>query len=138
MNAGQKNGMNEASAERVAYLVAGYIRQTLSEKEHDELDEWITASDDNQRLFEELTDPATIRKGLDVMETVNTDAARERIKSKISFTDKEIPRGKKRWMSYSTAAAIVLAAGLIIFLMVNRKSKTGKTVALTRLISFYK
>ena len=52
MNDDPKNGMNEASADRVAYLVAGYIRQTLTEKEHDELDEWITTSDDNQLLFE--------------------------------------------------------------------------------------
>jgi transmembrane sensor len=126
MNSDEKNGMNEASADRVAYLVAGYIRQTLSEKEHDELDGWITASDENQQLFEELTDPATIQKGLHVMEKVDEDAARERIKSKISFSDKEVKRGKRRWMSYSTAAAIVLGAGLIIFFMVNRKSKTGK------------
>jgi len=126
MNSDSKNGMNELSADRVAFLVAGYIRQTLSEKEHDELDGWITASDDNQQLFEELTDPATIRKGLHVMEKVDEDAARERIKSKISFTDKEIPRGKKRWMSYSAAASIIIAAGLIIFFMVNRKSNTGK------------
>jgi transmembrane sensor len=134
MNPDEKNGGNEASADRAAYLVAGYIRQTLSEKEHDELDAWITASDDNQRLFEELTDPATIRSGLHVMENVDADAARERIKSKISFTDKEIPRAKKRWMPYSTAAAIVVAAGLIVFFMVNRKTKPGKEIAKTNLI----
>jgi ferric-dicitrate binding protein FerR (iron transport regulator) len=134
MNSDEKNGRNEASADRVAYLVAGYIRQTLSEQEHDELDAWITASDDNQRLFEELTDPATIRRGLHVMENVDADAARERIKSKISFTDKEIPRAKKRWMPYSTAAAIVVAAGLIVFFMVNRKTKPGKEIAKTNLI----
>ena len=125
MNDDRINGMNEASADRVAYLVAGYIRQTLTEKEHDELDEWITTSDENQRLFEELTDPAAIEKGLNEMEKVNTGAAMERIKSKIRFTDVEIKK-KKRWMPYSIAASIIVLAGLFIFFMANRKTKTGK------------
>jgi hypothetical protein len=73
MNDDRINGMNEASADRVAYLVAGYIRQTLTEKEHDELDEWITTSDENQRLFEELTDPVNIERGLNEMEKVNAE-----------------------------------------------------------------
>lgn len=126
MNDDRINGMNEASADRVAYLVAGYIRQTLTEKEHDELDEWITTSDENQRLFEELTDPVNIERGLNEMEKVNAGAAMERIKSKIRFTDVKVVSGKKRWISYSAAASIILGIGLVIFFMANRKTKTGK------------
>src|SRR5678815_4931400 len=99
MNDDRINGMNEASADRVAYLVAGYLRQALTEKEHDELDEWITASDENQVLFEELTDPVNIERGLSEMEKVNVRAAMERLKSKIRFSDVEIKK-KKRWMPY--------------------------------------
>src|SRR4030095_6069999 len=102
------NEMNVKSADRVAYLIAGYVRQTLTEKEHDELDEWITASDDNQRLFEELTDPATIQKGLHDVEKINENKARERIKSKISFTDMQVVKKKRQWMPYSIAASIIL------------------------------
>ena len=134
MNDDPKNGMNEASADRVAYLVAGYIRQTLTEKEHDELDEWITTSDDNQLLFEELTDPVTIERGLNEMEKVNVRAAMERLKSKIRFTDQKITSGKKRWVSYSAAASILVATGLIIFFMMNKKPKAGKEIAKKELI----
>ncbi|HMK16866.1 MAG TPA: FecR domain-containing protein [Chitinophagaceae bacterium] len=133
MNDDRINGMNEASADRVAYLVAGYIRQTLTEKEHDELDEWMTASDENQRLFEELTDPVTIERGLNEMESVNVVAARERIKNKIRFTDQKTASGKKRWISFSTAASIVIAIG-VIFFMVNRKTKPGKETVKTGVI----
>ena len=47
-------------ANRTAYLVAGFIRQTLTAAEREELDAWITASDDNMRLFGELTDEKNI------------------------------------------------------------------------------
>jgi hypothetical protein len=52
MNSEQNDQNVERRANRIAYLVAGYLRQALTEKEHDELDEWITTNDDNQRLFE--------------------------------------------------------------------------------------
>jgi len=119
------NEMNEKSADRVAYLVAGYIRQTLSEQEHDELDEWMTASDENQRLFEELTDPITIQRGLREFDVPNEDLALHRIKSKIRFTDKEVKKKRRSWISYSAAASIIIAAGLIIFFMANKKTKSS-------------
>ena len=37
------NDMDKA-AYRTAYLIAGFIRNTLSEKEHDELDNWVNES----------------------------------------------------------------------------------------------
>jgi hypothetical protein len=55
----------EEEAKRIAYLIGGYLKQTLSEAEHDELDEWVGAEDDNMRLFEELTDPQAIKKHFD-------------------------------------------------------------------------
>jgi len=36
----------------IARLIAGFIRGTLSKNEHDELDEWVAASDENMKLFE--------------------------------------------------------------------------------------
>src|ERR1700676_95897 len=51
-----QSGDGDEQAYRVAYLIAGYIRESLTQQEHQELDDWVTASMDNQRLFEELTD----------------------------------------------------------------------------------
>jgi ferric-dicitrate binding protein FerR (iron transport regulator) len=46
-------------AERIAWLVAGFLRQTLSPEEQDELDSWVAGSDHNVQLFEELIDEKT-------------------------------------------------------------------------------
>lgn len=50
----------DREAVRIAYLIAGFIRHTLTKEEHDELDRWVEASDANMRLFEDLTDPEYI------------------------------------------------------------------------------
>ncbi|MES1226262.1 MAG: hypothetical protein ABUT20_62880, partial [Bacteroidota bacterium] len=109
-----KDQYGEEQAQRIAYLIAGFLQQTLSEKEHDELDSWITASDENQRLFEELTDPAMIEKGLKEYDEPNAEAALERIKRKLKFATPvvTINRKRKRITAFSIAASIILIAGV--------------------------
>src|SRR5215208_897615 len=51
-------------AERVAYLIAAHINGTLSTEEKDELDEWITQSDENLELFEKLTDEDNVETAM--------------------------------------------------------------------------
>ncbi len=65
-------GPQDELAYRVAYLIAGYIRETLSKQEHQELDDWVCASMDNQRLFEELTDPGNLEGWLKWKEKLPT------------------------------------------------------------------
>lgn len=43
-------------AYRIALLIAGYIKETLTREEHIELDNWINQHDWNMQLFEKLTD----------------------------------------------------------------------------------
>ena len=47
-------------AERIAYLIAGHITNSLTDQEKDELDAWIVDSDENLELFERLTDEDNI------------------------------------------------------------------------------
>jgi hypothetical protein len=42
--------------ERISYLILHFLHNTLDKAEGEELDEWVTASDDNLEIFEELTD----------------------------------------------------------------------------------
>ena len=116
-------------AERVAWLIAGFLRQTLSEKEHDELDEWVGASDENLRLFEELTDPGNIEKGLKQYSEPDTATALKKAMNKAGLADETLA-GKKRkralFTPLSIAASIVLLTGTIIFLVLNqKKNKPG-------------
>jgi transmembrane sensor len=52
------------NAHRVAYLIAGYIRNTLTPAEHHELDEWVATSDHNMELFEKLTDEDNLERAM--------------------------------------------------------------------------
>ncbi|MBC7947798.1 MAG: DUF4974 domain-containing protein [Chitinophagaceae bacterium] len=112
--------------DRIAYLVAGYLRQTLSEAEHDELDDWMTARPENQVLFEQLTDPALIGKGFQSRENIDTEGALERVKSKIRLrTRPEKTIKKQRFIRYGIAASLLLLAGTMFFLSRFRNEKPG-------------
>jgi ferric-dicitrate binding protein FerR (iron transport regulator) len=123
----QENGYSEEKAQRIAWLIAGYLQQTLGEKEHDELDEWVTASDANQQLFEELIHPAVIEKGLAQLGEADTQAAIQRIKAKLHFTPARTKTTKRRFMYYGIAASLVLLAGIyLMYTLINPKSDPGK------------
>lgn len=61
----------EKLARRIAYLIHGFIAQTITKTEHNELDEWVCASMKNQKLFEELTDPAFVEKSGQPIQLIN-------------------------------------------------------------------
>jgi transmembrane sensor len=76
---------SDEKAYRIAYLVLGYMRKTLTEAEHDELDKWVEASDENMLLFEELTDEKNIEANITWMQSIQTEEALERTKKQIQF-----------------------------------------------------
>jgi hypothetical protein len=55
-----KRSFNKERIENIQMLsfIAGYNSKTLSETDHDKLDEWITRNDFNQWLFEMFIDDA--------------------------------------------------------------------------------
>src|SRR4030095_7258395 len=115
MNTGDefRSDPGDELAKRIAYLINGYNLRNLTEAENRELDDWVTASMRNQQLFEELTDPANLKKWIGVMEKLDPKSALERIKSRIE-TGPQL-RSVRPWNSwpYWTAAAVLLG---IIFL----------------------
>jgi hypothetical protein len=70
-------------AYRIAYLVAGYIANTLTVAEQEELDEWVGASDENMELFAELTDEKNIEKALRERGLYDSDKAVEKLKRQV-------------------------------------------------------
>jgi transmembrane sensor len=117
------NPRNEKEAQRVAYLISGYLRQTLSEEEHDELDDWMTANDENQQLFEQLTDPALVEEGLAGMDSIDTEAALTRIKARIAFNSPKTKRQYRLWPVWAAAASVVLVAGLWMFKLSSERTE---------------
>ena len=105
----------DEKAYRIAYLVAGYIRKTLTEAEHDELDQWVEASDENMLLFEELTDEQHIEANLAWMEGVQTEQALARTAAVLKFAPVG-QRKKRRFWTLGVAAVLLLALAGAYFL----------------------
>jgi len=105
----KENTLNnrDEGAYRVAYLIAGFIRKTLTEAEHDELDAWVEARDENMLLFEELTDEKNIEANLAWMDKTRTEENLKLVKKKIEFTSEHKNLRTKKWF-YSIAASIAL------------------------------
>jgi transmembrane sensor len=102
-------------AYRVGYLIAGYLKNSLTDAERDELDEWVTASDENMRLFAEMTDEKNIEKGLKERGLYDADKAVERLKTRINAAGKRHRPQKVSLYLYGAAACLVLLAGLFFF-----------------------
>lgn len=106
---------SDQEAHRIARLVAGFIRGTLSRNEQIELDEWVAASDENMQLFERLTDEKNIEAATNWMETIETEKALEKKKEKMVFNKAATGRIWLRLLPYAVAASVIIVAGLFIF-----------------------
>ena len=121
----------EELAERIAYLINGFIQDDLTESEHDELDEWVSANMKNQRLFEELTDPVNIQKWVDWREKLDSKAAFERVKEKIGIQqDPGFSKLRRIW-PYWVAAATIIAIIVIGDLWYNKAPAPKQEVAVS-------
>ncbi len=100
-------------AYRTAYLVAGFIKQTLTEEEQEELDDWIIASEENMRLFGNLTDEKNIDQSLKAFEKMEVEEGLSATKKKLRFTR---PRKTIRFWQYGIAASFIIAAGILLYI----------------------
>lgn len=115
---------SDEKAYRIAYLIAGYIRKTLTETEHDELDAWVEESDHNMLLFEELTDERNIEANLAWMQSLQTEKALEKTKAQLQFTPAAKSRKRKLWPFIAAAALVVTVVALYLI----QPKKTGKAI----------
>jgi transmembrane sensor len=101
-------------AGRVAYLINGFNLQNLTDGENEELSDWICASLDNQRLFEELSDPDNLQKWIEWRDSLDPERALQKIKSRIGLEEKEQITAFRKMLPWLVAAAamfVVLVLG---------------------------
>lgn len=118
----------DEKAMRIAYLVAGFLQQTLTPAEHEELDRWVEESDENMLLFEELTDEDNIAAGLQKMRESDTARAYEKAKEGLVFT---LPKQRRSLWPYAIAASLLLTAGAL-YLLRSPSRTTSQPVAATQ------
>jgi transmembrane sensor len=108
--------MDEQQVERASYIASLIVKQvqdTLTDQEWQELQAWTAESRENYSLYEELTSEEGLSHALDELQTVNTDAAYQKLSDQLFYTAPvEIDRPRKLWR-YWAAAVLVLAAGAV-------------------------
>lgn len=109
---------NDDKAYRVAYLIAAFIRNTLTDEEREELDEWVTESDENMKLFAELTDERNIKANLDRISNIDKDRALKELLERFRQTDEKkdySPAIGTRWIYIAAASVALLIAAFFIY-----------------------
>lgn len=120
---------SDKEAYRIAYLIAGFIRETLTKNEHDELDEWVADSDENMQLFERLTDEVNIEEANRWLARRDAEAALARVKNRMTFSTEPYIKRMQRIIRYAVAASVIIAVGAWIYFFYIQKDDTVKPMA---------
>ncbi|MBN8876801.1 MAG: DUF4974 domain-containing protein [Sphingobacteriales bacterium] len=120
MEKGNRQPKDIKLAYRVAYLLAGYIKQTLSDEELLELEAWKSESDHNRNLFSELTDENEIQQSLNEFSKPDTEGYLQKSKEHLSSL-----RRKRSIRIWSYAAAACIAFIVFLFIYYTPFSKTN-------------
>ena len=121
----------DKEAHRVAYLIAGYIRNMLTVTEHEELDDWVNESDRNMKLFEDLTDEQNIEANLQIMDKAQSEQIFRKLQQSGRF---EKTKGRKVRLTLMSIAVvvIVLAGVLAVWRSVNTSSSQNSRPSTTK------
>lgn len=104
---GHFNEKDYQNSQRVAYLIVGYVRSTLTDLERDELDEWLCASEENMLLFADLTNKENLDKELQLFDSFNREAAIQKILAKLD-RNTDTPQKNNLKLIYAIAAFLLL------------------------------
>jgi transmembrane sensor len=121
------------NAERIGYLIASYIKGTITPLERKELDAWILESDQNELLFDQLTNEENIEKTMQWYASLNEEKARQRIKKRIAFVPERRRTVSLSVIAIAASVIVVLSVGLIYLITQNNKLtiEQNKTTATT-------
>lgn len=109
--------------QRITGLITGYVSQSLTAQEQDELEEWISASDKNRLLFEELTDQARVEQDLAWFDKSDAAGRLKKLKKQLHFTDGNTRSSSRTIGAYAIAASFILMIALTFYL-VRPQTKT--------------
>lgn len=124
------DGQQEEKAQRIAALIAGYIHHGLSSDEHDELDRWVGESDENQLLFEELTDERKTEHALNWLRDADGPRMLKKLQGSLGFNPPIRRSLFSQWWIYAVAASLTLLVLLTIYFIDRNNTTTANYEAL--------
>jgi len=95
---------NIKKAYRTAYLIAGFLKESLTEAEKQELDDWVNESEHNKKLFAELTDREELQEKLKDYNHADAEQYLQQSKQELNFNNRRKPI---RLWAYGVAASII-------------------------------
>ena len=107
------------NASRIGYLIAGYITNTLSVEEHEELDAFVVENDENMQLFEDMTDDAQVDEFMRWIALRNTEEKLRQTKKRLKFKKRPVI---KLWQ-YAAAACLMILIAFYVFRMSGNEAK---------------
>ena len=109
---------------RIAYLIAHFIMEDLSEEEEEELENWILQSDQNMKVFEDLTDEVSIDQYLKWYFEQDIDQHLNQVKKRIQFKGNNKVFSLLRYVAAASIVFLILAGGYY-FLLKNTPTETS-------------
>ena len=112
MENSQKSGGGKdiKQAYREAYLIGGFLKQTLTQEEKEELDEWILASEKNMILFEKMTDEKNLALFNEWIKKMSVEKDFQKTKRRI-----EARKPIRFWQYAAAAVVIVIIIGVYLY-----------------------
>lgn len=107
---------NTIAAQRIIYLITGYIADQLSVQETAELEKWIAEKPENKQLFEQLTDEAYRTTILTQWQPQAAENSLQNLKDKIA-------RQKRRalWPRIAVAASVLMALSFGSYFLLHKQ-----------------
>lgn len=117
---------------RIAALIEKHLRNAITAGEKAELYNWLSASKENQYLFNRLTDEKYVNTQLLFFENLAKQEARQKVASQTWEGSKVISlkRDKRRWW-YAAAAVVLVAGAFAIYQFSGKKDTTPAIVKTT-------
>lgn len=109
----------------IAMLIKKHIQDELTDNEKDQLADWISESEENQKVFEELTNESTLQQAMKDLYEFKQARNNSQSASVVSLDS-----SKTNWVKYMVAAAVFLAVVCMVWLYTS--NRPGKQVAVTK------
>ena len=106
--------INTGKSFRVAYLISSYLKRSITEQELEELQLWLSSSEQNRQLLEELQTPETMENQLQQFGNADNQAGWQRLQYKLSSRNSN-DRRKRNWIVWWRSAAALLLLSLAVW-----------------------
>ena len=103
--------------DKITDLILTYLKGELESEQMEELTEWLRESEENQLLFDRLTDVAYVEEEMREFQRYDSKEDWRKIERQIGFSRRNI---KRRFLTYAAMIVILMCIGGVVFYLQER------------------